>query len=153
MEPTTLADLVATVSGHTLRVRLGLWLVPPQLLGHEADEAARAGIGAEDLPLLLLRSLPQDTKFVGLTSDRLLGLLEDLCSRTTEGHCVLAFNLDLLLAGLTGQDRQEIWEHLALAFAHRPRAVIVALPASAQQLAPSPNLQRTLRADGRVLGT
>ena len=130
------SELVTSLQRHALRVRTGLWLLPPDLIGQEANEAARLGILAVDLRHELLQQLPSDTQYVLLDSERLLNLLNAITERKALGDCVLVYTLDLLLSRLTQQQRANFWQFTFSGFAHRPSALLLTLPASAQNLLP-----------------
>jgi hypothetical protein len=152
MASTSPSDLISLLRGHRLRVRTGLWLLPSEALGREADEAARLGIDAVDLRQTLLGGLPQDTEFSGLDTACILDLLDDLCHSDRGSDCILVYNMDLLLARLRHEERNEVWDLLYAGFAHRSRALLLVMPRNANTLLPATqSLQAWLR-DGRLAG-
>jgi hypothetical protein len=147
------SDLILLLRGHRLRVRTGLWLLPSDLLGHEADEAARLGIDAVDLRQTLLDELPQDTGFSGLDTACVIELLDNLCHSDRGSDCILMYNMDLLLARLRREERNEVWGLLYAGFSHRSRALLIVMPRGANTLLPATqSLQAWLR-DGRLAGS
>jgi hypothetical protein len=130
------SELVSSLQRPALRVRTGLWLLPSHLIGQEANEAARLGVQATDLRQELLAQLPPETQYVPLDSDRILSLLHPISERRSMGDCALNYNLDLLLARLTHQQRADFWQFAFIGFSHRPSALLFTLPATAQNLLP-----------------
>ncbi len=135
-------DLVELLQSNTLIHRTGIWLMPISMLGHEPDHAARLNVDAVDIRDPLLKSLPEGTRFLGLNSDRVLQLLDQICEHTKATDCILIYNLDLLLARLRFQDRLYVWQQLYNSFPHRKHSLIVVMPEGAEQLLP-PHLELT----------
>jgi len=133
MALTTPSELVASLQRPALRVRTGLWLLPNPLLGQEANEAARLGIQAADLRAELLGQISPGSRYLSLDSDRLLALLDALSQRRSLGDCLLVHNLDLLLSRLTHQQRADFWQFVFSGFTHRPSALLLTLPITAQE--------------------
>lgn len=131
------SELVLFLRRPGLRVRTGIWLLPPYLVGQEPNEAARLGTIAVDLRCVLLESLPSGARFVPLDTDRILQLLDTISYRKDQGDCVLVYNLDLLLARLTHQQRVDVWQFIFTGFAYRPCALLLSMPATASSLLPA----------------
>ena len=130
-------ELVSFLRRPDLRVRTGIWLMPSHLFGQEANEAARLGVMAVDVRGMLLDTIPSGAKFVPLDTDRILQLLNTVSYRKEQGNCVLVYNLDLLLARLTQQQRVDAWQFIFSGFGHRPCALLIGMPATASSLLPA----------------
>jgi hypothetical protein len=137
MEPIKPAELVSFLRRPGLRVRTGIWLMSSHMIGHESNEGARLGVIVVDLRSLLLDSLPEGAQFVPLDADRVLQLLNTVSYRKDQGDCVLVYNLDLLLARLTYQQRVDFWQFTFTGFAYRPCALLLGMPATASSLLPA----------------
>jgi hypothetical protein len=136
MVPTTLSEVVRQIRTLSLRVRVGLWLMPLALLGHEPAEAAQLGLEAVDLRLRLLNELPEGARFTGLTWERVVELIDEIVSTSGARDAVLVYNADLLLARLSYADRRYVWQQLATGLPHRTRGLLVVMPETADELLP-----------------
>jgi hypothetical protein len=145
--PNTLLNLLR---GPSLRVRTGLWLLPPEDLDDAPNEAARVGIDTVDLREELLAALPPATQFVALSSRRLLDLLDHVATQPAAGGCTLVYNLDLLLARLTLSQRKEVWEFVSIGFVHRTSALLFVMPDTARSLLPPPAALEDWSQVGRI---
>ena len=134
--------------GPALRVRTGLWLLPPAELDDAPNEAARAGIDTVDLRHALLAELPLGAAFVALDTNHLLELLDQVASRPHAGACALVYNVDLLLARLPVAQRADVWSFVWDGFDHRRSALLLAMPTTAHALLPTTaTLEQWRRAD------
>jgi hypothetical protein len=150
MEAISTGQLVALLRSRRLRVRTGLWLLKQELLGHEPAEAARLGIAHADLREIALANVPEGSRFARLDSMRVIQFLDDICMGNYDADCVLIYNLDLLLARLKRQERQEVWQDLYVNFPHRPRALLMTMPQDAEALLPPREALTAWRTDGRL---
>lgn len=151
MEFNNPSSLVSTLRHPDLRVRVGLWLQPLSLLGTEADEAARLTVQPVDIRDEFLQAVPSGTRFVHLDEGQVLELLDSLSQRTHFGDCALIYNLDLLLAALTHDERVSIWEFLLTGLPWRKSALLLTLPNTATRLAPSEIAGEAWRAANRFV--
>lgn len=151
MATTTLADLVHYLRGPVLRVRTGLWLVSPHLIGHEADAAAHLAVTVADVRRPLLDGLLPDQTRLRLRPSVVLQTLDTLVASHIRGDWGLVLHLDLLLAGLTSSGRQETWEALYSGYPHRQRALLFAVPAAATHLLPKKDSLDQWRQGGRLV--
>ena len=145
------SELVALLRRQILRVRTGLWLIPPNLLGDERNEAVRLGVAAVDMRELLLNELPAGTAFVMLNADRVIQLLNQVAGQAHFGNCALVYNLDLLLARLTFQQRADAWGVIFDGLAYRQSSLVMAMPVTAKSLLPSDKRLEDLAAAGRFI--
>ncbi len=145
------SELAALLRRQILRVRTGLWLISPNLLGDEHNEAVRLGIAAVDMRELLLGELPADTAFVMLNADRVIQLLNQVADQAHFGNCALVYNLDLLLARLTALQRVDAWDVILDGIPYRQSGLILAMPGTAKSLLPSDNRLGDLAATGRLI--
>jgi hypothetical protein len=151
MELAALNNLAITLRGPSLRSRVGLWLMPPQSVGSERDVAARVRADSADLREIFLESLPPETSFAAITPKRILRLLDALSSQASGAGCVVVYNLDLLLAGLTMQGRRDFWSQVTDVLMQRRRAILLTIPLEATHLAPDEKQQEAWRDDGRLV--
>ncbi len=152
MELNSPSEVVAFIRSRSMRVRTGIWLMPPSYLGQERNEAARLQIDAADLRSRLLTSLPEGARFAGLTPDRVLALLDETSQHPGASDCVLVYNVDLLLARLTRTDRKIVWQRLYQSMPYRRRALLVAIPDTAEALLPSADDLAQWGRDKRLTG-
>ena len=150
MESTTPVELVHLLRGHILRVRTGLYLLPVPMLTRAPDEAARLGIHAVDSRDWLLKRLPEGTRFSGITVERLLELVDEICREVSESDCLLIYDFDLLVARLKTDERAELWRQLYSGFPHRPRALLIAMPRNAKSMLPRGDLLTLWLRDRRM---
>lgn len=152
MPPTTvrLDDLIATLRGPHMRLRTGLWLAPSNVIGREADAAARLGIEAVDARRPILDGLSPDSRFLGLDPDRIYSALRAIADGPARTDCALVYNLDLLIARLPTQARDALWDTLYRGFPHCPRALLLVIPRAAETLLPRASILDIWRCDGRL---
>ncbi len=146
-------ELIVLLRRPTLRTRVGVWRMPPGHVGRELDVAARLGIEAIDVRDVILERLPAGTRFVRLTSEKVLEALDAIASSSGKTDCALIFNVDLLLAGLKRDERQEVWRGLFDGMPYRSRALVVAVPETATELLPDDRLWAALEHDSRLVGS
>jgi hypothetical protein len=155
MELNSVKQQIAYLSRGDLRDRIGLWLVPSEFLGKEEEIAARLGADAIDIREILKTQLPKGTNFVGLwksDGDQIIYQTLDVISQNTgRMECVLGYNLDLLLAGLTHKSKKNFWSWLFIGFPHRPRAVLLTVNKDAVDLLPSRGIQDSWRKNKYVI--
>jgi len=146
-------DVVRLLQSNTLIHRTGIWLMPTSMLGHEPDHAARLNVDAIDIRAPLFKSLPEGTRFLGLSGDKVIQLLDQVCEHTKYTDCILIYNFDLLLARLRQQDRLYIWHQLYNSFPHRKHSLIIVMPEGAEQLLPTGSELRLWNSDKRLAST
>jgi len=146
-------EVVDLLEGSTLIHRTGIWLMPVNMLGKEPDYAARLNLDAVDIRTPLLESLPEGTRFLGLSGDKVFHLLDHICEHSKGSSCLLVYNVDLLLARLRLQDRVYVWSQLYNAFPHRKRALVIVMPEGADQLLPPLAALKSWNSDKRLAAT
>ena len=102
-------ELVDLLKGSTLIHRTGIWLMPVNMLGKEPDQAARLNLDSVDIRTTLLDSLPEGTKVLRLSGNKVILLLDTICIYPKGSNCLLVFNMDLLMARLSLQERVYVW--------------------------------------------
>jgi len=148
--PHELADLL---KGSSLIHRTGIWLLPVNMLGKEPDQAARLNLDAVDIRTALLGGLPEGTRVLRLSGDKVLQLLGTICESPKGSNCLLVYNVDLLLARLPMQARSYVWNQLYSSFPHRKHALLIAMPEGANQLLPPPAALKSWNSDKRLATT
>lgn len=146
---TTLTEVIAALRGPRFRVRTALWLAPPDVVGREADAAARLGLDAADARRPILDALDPDSRFLGLDPDRIVAALDAIATGPHRTDCALVYNLDLLVVRLPFQARDAFWDTLYRGFPHR-RALLLAVPRSAEALLPRDGALDLWRREGRL---
>ena len=150
MPASSVRELVDFLQEKSLRLRTGIWLLPPRLLGNAANEAARLNVDSIDIRDSLLASLPEGTRFLGLTADRILELLQEVSEQFSDTECIHIFNLDLLLAKLPEEQRDAVWQSLYSAFPHRRHALLISMPEGASHLLPTGSAWQAWISDKRL---
>jgi len=135
----------------TSRTRVGLWRMPLNKLGHEAETAVRLGIEALDVSVYVHEKLPKGAEFVRLSEQKVLETLDDISSLNGKSDCVLLFNFDLLLAGVAEDECQRIWNYLFNGFPNRTRALLLVIPETAVRLLPTETNLEKWQLDSRLI--
>lgn len=146
-----LLELVDYLRHGRARTRVGLWCAPPEAVGKETEIAVRLGAEPLDVSSYYLDHLPPGAKFARLSAAKVIETLDSIASATGRCDCVLVFNLDLLLAGLTADTRQEVWGYLFNGLPNRLRPLIIMLPGSASELMPDEDQLGKWREEGRLI--
>lgn len=144
---TQLLDLLRP---RTLRCRTGILLLPSQRLGQERDLAVPLRVDALDYCEYLQERLTPDSSFVPLDAARLERDLDAIAQLQQGQNCVLVFNFDVALAKLPISEREVLWSRLRDSFPHRPRALILAIPQTAELLLPDIAARQIWEQAGRV---
>lgn len=151
MNSSTLSEIVDLLCSPKLRVRTGLWLMPPGLVGQETHEAARLGLDAADARQPILESVKEGQRFLGLNDSRVLEAVDAISRETSKSDCLLIYNLDLLVAGIGITARTRLWNQLYDSLPHRPRALLISMPQGATALLPKEDQLETWRREGRLV--
>jgi hypothetical protein len=146
-------EVVDLLKGNRLIHRTGIWLMPVNMLGKEPNHAARLNLDAVDIRATLLESLPEDTRFLDLSGDKVVQLLDHICEHDKGSSCLLVSNVDLLLARLRLQERVYVWGQLYNAFPHRKRALVIVMPEGADHLLPGLAALKSWNSDKRLAAT
>lgn len=143
-------EVVSLLRSNVFRMRTALWLLTPALLGQERNAAARLMVDAVDLRDVLLQQIPEGSRFSRLSDQKITELLDEVSEQEGNSDCAVVYNLDLLLARLTPQEIQSIWQYVFESMPHRSRALLLAMPASATELLPSVELKENLNRQNRI---
>jgi hypothetical protein len=149
MAQTNLDALVEYLRRRTGRTHVGLWLIPLKKIGHEEEIAIHLGVEALDVGKYLHDKLPLGADFVRLSTKKVLETLDSIASSIGQYDCVLIYNMDLLLAGVSDEERHQIWQELYSRFSNRTRALLIAIPETATRLFPSESLLEKWQHDSR----
>ena len=150
MNSLTLPDVVTLLRSPKLRVRTGLWLMPPTAVGQEVQEAARLGLDAADARQPILATVKEGQRFLGLDELRVLDAVSSISDQTQTTDCILVYNLDLLVARVGVAGRAALWDMLFSGLPHRPRALLIAMPQVATALLPKQDQLDAWRREGRL---
>jgi hypothetical protein len=150
MPTTTTIDLVRYLRVPVLRVRTGLRLAPAGVWGREVDEAAWLGVTAVDARQPILDALLPEQTHLGLGERTIIQALDAIAQGDFRSEYCLVYNLDLLLASLTSSARAGVWESLHSGFPHRAQALLLIMPATADNLLPNPDHLDLWRREGRL---
>ena len=153
MEVNTPPEVVKLIRANILRIRNGLWLLPTTSLGQERNEAARLLVDAVDVRQRLIQHLPANTRFIGLTDQKIIELLDEIAAQEGQSDCALVYNLDLLLSHLKQKDIKYVWQHLIESMPHRSCALLITMPALATDLLPSDEQMVQLAREKRLANT
>ena len=150
METIPIEDLVKLLQSNELVVRTGLWLVPVKWNINAAGLAARFNMDALDMRQVWLDQLPHGVNMAGLRRDRLLEVISNLADQQNQSDCVLLYNLDLLISGLSPKDRELFWHHSFKGLPHKSRALLYLFPNEAYQQLIDPENRQTWEGSGRM---
>lgn len=153
MEVNSPSEVVKLIRANILRIRTGLWLLPTASLGQERNEAARLLVDAVDIREKLIQRLPANSRFIGLTDQKVIELLDEVAEQEGQSDCALVYNLDLLLSHLKQQEIKYIWQHVIESMPHRTCALLITMPASATDLMPSNEQLVQLTREKRLANT
>ena len=124
-----------------LRHRIGVWLIPENLLGTEKQIAARLNLEPLDIRAVFLETLPSGTRYTGLTRPngylKLLQTIENIGQAIHKKDCLLIYNLDILLSGVEVYGREAFWEEVFSGLPYLTTAIVLTIPEQAQQLFPT----------------
>lgn len=143
--------LIAFLRRPILRTRVGVWHMPLQCVGQERDVAARLGVEAVDVRDPIRQQLPEGTRFVRLTVEKTLEALDFFATTRGITDCAFVCHMDLLLTGLSREDRQRFWESLFDGLPHRSRALLLAIPETAHGVLLPDRWREVWRRDGRLV--
>lgn len=147
----TPTEVIEALRHPGLRVRTGLWLLPPERLAELPDLAARAGISYADIRQPLLEDIAPDQRFLRLDVSEFILALDSLCRSSLASDCLLVGSADLLIAKLGYHEREELWETLFRGYPYRERGLLLAIPAGAGALLPADQQLEDWRAEWRLI--
>lgn len=128
--------LVRRLTGGGLYVKTGLLLLPRPWLGREEEVAARLNLGYLDYQEWRVARLQPGERRLRYSTARLVAELDAICAERHEAQHLLLSNLDLPVAALGGEERQQFWAFLHSSFTKRARALLVTFPQAAEDLLP-----------------
>lgn len=145
-------DVVRVLRSPVPRVRTGLILVPTQKINNVVNEAVRLGIEHIDARKCWIDKLPHGTKYAGITTKKLILLLDEIVNKYNLNDCVLLYNFDVLISFLKYEDRKSFWTYLINYMPHRACAILIAIPYSnkTDELLPNQNQLDFLRQEKRI---
>jgi hypothetical protein len=151
MAQTDLETLVEYLRRRTARTHVGLWLMPLNKIGHEAETAVHLGVQALNIGLYIHDKMPPGAEFVRLSAKKVVETLDEVASSNGQSDCVLVYNFDLLISGVKDEERQQIWQDLFNRFPGRARVLLIAIPDTATHLLPSESLLKKWKDDSRLV--
>jgi len=143
-------ELVEHLKRGNSRTNVGIWRMPLNKIGQEADIAFRLSVEAIDVSAYYRSTLAPNTEYARLSVTRLFDVLDAIASNRGSCDCVLIYSFDLLLAGLKEEDRNQIWQDLYNRFPNRERALLIAIPETANHLLPLEDMLEKWKKDGRL---
>ncbi len=150
MAENELGELVRFLRTGNARTNVGLWLVPPSLVGQEPDMAVRLSIAAHDAVSYYRSTLDPRAEHARLSASSLFDMLDGLAGSDLQSDCVLVYNMDLLLARLSKEDRDSVWRDLYSRFPNRRCGFVIAIPQHARSSLPADEMLRLWRESGRL---
>lgn len=146
----TAPELVRRLRSRALRNRTGILLLPQIETQKIEDIAARLGVQCVDYRRLVLQRVPPGSLSAGICVDAERQTIDALLEDTQGRDCVLLFQFDLILARMEYAERQRLWDVLFREMSNRSRALLLAMPVSAEHLLPSPDALDDWKKDARV---
>mgnify|MGYP001067205769 CR=1 FL=1 len=118
------------------RLRTGLLLISPAHLARVAEIASYLLATPEDIAQMALKQLPPGARYASLSATSISKWLDEISQKHTGQRRALVVNLDLLLAGISEDERNQVWTFVKDSMPYRPRVVIIAMPEGAKHLLP-----------------
>lgn len=151
MAQSELEQLVKYLRRRTARTHVGLWLMPLDRVGHEANVALHLeDVEALDIAMYLHNKIPKGADFIRLSANKIIETLDSIASSIGQKDCVLVYNLDLLLSGIKEEDCQKIWHTMFNQLPGRARILILSIPKTAAHLLPDEPLLTKWKNDSRL---
>lgn len=127
-------ELVRVLKSPELRTRTGIVELPAALLVGAREWAIRWNVGLLDMQLWEMQRIPEGRTRFRLGAPDLSKHLSVATSELAPSHrAVLAANVDLLVARMKQEDRQNFWRHVRNTF--RPMCgLLVLMPSGALHL-------------------
>jgi hypothetical protein len=146
-----LEKLVKYLRRRTSRTHVGLWLMPLDRVGYEADVAVHLDdVEALDIAMYLHNKIPKGADFVRLSAKKIIETLDSIASSLGQRDCVLVYNLDLLLSGIREEECQKVWQTMFNQLPGRARILILAIPKTADHLRPDESFLTEWKNDARL---
>jgi len=118
------------------RLRTGLLLIAPAQCSRVEEIASHLLATPEDIVQMALEQLPPGACYAGLTATGIKGWLDEISNKQTGQRRALVVNLDLLLAGISQEERRQVWTFVKDSMPNRRRVMIIAMPEGATLLLP-----------------
>lgn len=144
------AELIANLgSSGRLRCPTGLLLVPQREWETLADWGALRGIDTVLYGEILLRELPEQSRFVSITSESETERLRRIA--LGGGSPVLLIDqFDIAVSRLSSEDRENLWQNIFTRLTQISHGLLIAMPEGSDKLLPAHNLMEDLRISGRL---
>jgi len=119
-----------------LQCRTAILLLNNHYFGRESSLAAQFNLDPVNYAEWRLGKVKPGQRYLGLSKERLLQEIDEICQLETPTNALLLFNLDIALAYLPYLDRGYVWEFLRDSFRKRRKALVITMPAQADHLLP-----------------
>ena len=125
----TLIELIQLLQQPVQRVKSGLWLVPEDVIGREADYISGLPVSCDCINLLeiVIESRPAGALSAAISPEHLLEWIDIGLETKGLRSCVVFTYLDLLLTRLSNAERSAVISNLRQ-LPHRQRSLVVCLP-------------------------
>lgn len=147
--PTPL-EVIQLVRGTQLQCRTAILLLDNHHFGREASLAAQFNLDPVNYAEWRLGKVKPGQRYLGLSKERLLQEVDEICQLETPTNALLLFNLDIALAYLPYLDRGYVWEFLRDSFRKRRKALVITMPAQADHLLPDESSMCIWQSGGRL---
>lgn len=128
--------VVERVRGTQLDCRTGILLLSSNYLGKERSLAVQLNLDPVDYANWRLAKVLDGQRFLGLSKESLIAELDEITQLPAQTDALLLYNLDVVLSYLQFLDRPYVWNFLRDSFRKRPKALLIAMPVSADHLLP-----------------
>ena len=133
------------------RSRFGIWCCESSDLGDEPNLAVRLGADPVNIAAYYKEKLDPQADFIGLDDKKITGYIADIANSLGKLK-VLVYNLDLLLARMSGTQRNNFWENLFSGLVYHQRSLVIMLPRAAEHVLPQgEDLEKWLN-NNRMIG-
>jgi hypothetical protein len=143
-------DVIRLVRGTRLQCRTAILLLSEQYLGREDTLAARFNLDPVNYAEWRLQKVAPGQCYLGLSKELIVQDLDEICLVKTHTDALLLFNLDIALAYLPYLDRAYVWGFLRDRFRKRRKALVITMPAQANDLLPDESSRLIWQSGGRL---
>lgn len=150
MTELSVSEVVQRVRGTQLFCRTAILLLSSEHLSKERSLAAQLNLDPVNYAEWRLGKVSDGQRYLGLTKESLIQELDEIIELPSQTNVLLLYNLDIALSYLEFLDRRYVWNFLRDSFRRRPKALLIAMPVSADHLLPDEPSRAIWHRGGRL---